>query len=268
MTDNTCMAPGCKSDIFVKKRGLCRPHYNRLMSYGDLNLSPVTMVCKWCEGPVERTGKVGPYPDYCAPICRIRAAYHRNRDAINTRLRDKNAEKLAYAVKECRNCSSSFNPTDSLAQSFCSEQCGRRYYKVNNPNPCAEDGCDRPHLAQGLCSMHYKRKARSEGRMKNDPWSDRRRANHHKRRALKRKLPADDIKPRDVYDRDNWICGICGDPVDKNIKWPDPMSPSLDHVKPLSKGGHHVWENVACSHLDCNVRKGDQFSFEADGMSA
>jgi 5-methylcytosine-specific restriction endonuclease McrA len=38
-------------------------------------------------------------------------------------------------------------------------------------------------------------------------------------------------------------------------KAPDPMSPSLDHILPLSKGGTHEPRNVQLAHLGCNVRK-------------
>src|SRR5699024_2990102 len=58
------------------------------------------------------------------------------------------------------------------------------------------------------------------------------------------------------FDRDGWICGICDDPVDRAMEYPDPMSVSLDHIIPLSKGGSHTPENVQCAHLDCNLRKG------------
>ena len=142
------------------------------------------------------------------------------------------------------------------------------YGQESKHKVCSIDDCDRPVRARGICHMHYKRQARAEGRYKNEPWDDRRRANHHKRRALKMKLPADDILPVDVYERDGWICGICDEPVDKNLKWPDPLSPSLDHVQPLSKGGHHVLSNVQLAHLECNVRKGDEFSLRVDEMSA
>ena len=64
---------------------------------------------------------------------------------------------------DCELCGTTFQPT-SKGKKFCSSSCRRRHYKVNNPNPCSELNCDRPHLAQGLCSMHYKRQARSEGR--------------------------------------------------------------------------------------------------------
>lgn len=102
--------------------------------------------------------------------------------------------------------------------------------------------------------------------MKPSIWDDRRRSNYHKRRALKRELPADNIRPFDVYERDEWTCGICSSPVDRNCKYPDPKSPSLDHILPLSKGGHHVMENVQLACLECNVQKGNRF--EVDEMSA
>ena len=76
-----------------------------------------------------------------------------------------------------------------------------------------------------------------------------------RRRAQKLALPAEKFRHEDVYERDGWICGLCGEPVDRELRYPDPMSPSLDHVIPLSRGGHHVLENVQLAHLTCNVRK-------------
>lgn len=52
------------------------------------------------------------------------------------------------------------------------------------------------------------------------------------------------------------VCGICGLPMDREVRWPDPMSKSIDHIIPLSKGGSHTQENLAWAHLGCNVRKG------------
>ena len=33
------------------------------------------------------------------------------------------------------------------------------------------------------------------------------------------------------------ICGICGKPVDFTKKYPHPMSPCIDHIIPVAKGG-------------------------------
>ncbi|MEZ0366797.1 HNH endonuclease [Mycobacterium sp. pUA109] len=67
------------------------------------------------------------------------------------------------------------------------------------------------------------------------------------------------ISRRKVYERDNWTCGVCGDPVDRALKYPDPMAASLDHIKPLSLGGPHLYSNVQCAHWQCNIEKSDRY---------
>jgi HNH endonuclease len=58
-----------------------------------------------------------------------------------------------------------------------------------------------------------------------------------------------------VYERDRWRCGLCKRRVNPRLRYPHPMSVSLDHVVPLSRGGGHTYANVQCSHLSCNVDK-------------
>ena len=54
-------------------------------------------------------------------------------------------------------------------------------------------------------------------------------------------------------------CAICGRPVDFSLKFPDPMSPTADHIIPISKGGHpSALENLQLTHLGCNLRKGEK----------
>lgn len=74
-----------------------------------------------------------------------------------------------------------------------------------------------------------------------------------KYRALKRGVTTEKIKRLDICRRDNWICGICHKKVDSRLKHPDPMSPSLDHIIPLSQGGTHSAENLQLTHLVCNL---------------
>ena len=55
------------------------------------------------------------------------------------------------------------------------------------------------------------------------------------------------------------ICGICGKPVDKSIKYPDPMSPTVDHIIPLSKNGDPCsLDNLQLAHRYCNRLKSDK----------
>lgn len=66
------------------------------------------------------------------------------------------------------------------------------------------------------------------------------------------------FEPREIYDRDSWICHICNQPIDPSTLWPDTRSASMDHVIPISCGGHHTRDNVKASHLGCNIRKGNR----------
>lgn len=50
-------------------------------------------------------------------------------------------------------------------------------------------------------------------------------------------------------------CSICAQPLDRANRWPDPQSPSLDHIIPLSRGGSHSQANLQWTHLVCNLRK-------------
>ena len=53
------------------------------------------------------------------------------------------------------------------------------------------------------------------------------------------------------------LCAICGQPVDKSLKSPDPMSASIDHIIPVFKGGHPSdLSNLQLSHRACNRAKG------------
>ena len=72
------------------------------------------------------------------------------------------------------------------------------------------------------------------------------------KRARKRSATIYPVKALDVFVRDKWVCGICHNRINKELKYPDPMSASLDHIVPLSKGGSHTYENVQVAHLSCN----------------
>ena len=55
------------------------------------------------------------------------------------------------------------------------------------------------------------------------------------------------------------ICGICGKPVDFSLKYPHPLSPTVDHIIPVAKGGHPTdISNLQLAHRCCNREKSDK----------
>jgi len=52
-----------------------------------------------------------------------------------------------------------------------------------------------------------------------------------------------------IFNRDQFTCQYCGER-------PGRTQLNLDHVIPRALGGRTSWENVVCSCVDCNRRKG------------
>ena len=52
------------------------------------------------------------------------------------------------------------------------------------------------------------------------------------------------------------VCAICGRPVNFDLKFPDPWSPTVDHIIPIAKGGNPAdIANMQLAHLQCNRLK-------------
>jgi 5-methylcytosine-specific restriction endonuclease McrA len=67
---------------------------------------------------------------------------------------------------------------------------------------------------------------------------------HYVRVPYRRDVP---LTRRAVLDRDGHACAYCGVRAD-----------TIDHVRPRSRGGQHVWTNVVAACARCNHRKGDR----------
>lgn len=72
------------------------------------------------------------------------------------------------------------------------------------------------------------------------------------------RLPKQTIRfnRRNIFARDGNHCQYCGKRFPTNEL-------SLDHVIPRSRGGETTWENIVCSCVRCNVRKGGRTPDEA-----
>ena len=88
-----------------------------------------------------------------------------------------------------------------------------------------------------------------------------------------RNRPDHDGKHRLAFERNRrrvllseTICGICGRPVDKSLRYPDPMAPCIDHIIPIDRGGHPSdIDNLQLAHWKCNRAKSNKLLKPKDG---
>lgn len=157
---------------------------------------------------------------------------------------------VAPPTRHCVACGASFEPRgDRPSNQFCSNDC----FRAGVRNRCANCGNEFSGSAkQKFCSR----------RCQHQVWL---RANAHRNReySQRRKARLRDAKvavvdPLAVFERDGWICRLCGLGVDFALTHPDLAAATVDHVIPLSRGGTHEMGNVQLAHFSCNSRKGNR----------
>lgn len=50
-------------------------------------------------------------------------------------------------------------------------------------------------------------------------------------------------------------CWLCHTTIDHTIRWPHPLSHSVDHIVPLARGGTNDPHNLTDAHLTCNTSR-------------
>lgn len=73
------------------------------------------------------------------------------------------------------------------------------------------------------------------------------------------RLPKKEVKftRHNIFERDKNTCQYCGNVFDRKDL-------NLDHVLPREKGGQTNWENIVCSCIPCNTRKGNRLPHDAN----
>lgn len=59
-----------------------------------------------------------------------------------------------------------------------------------------------------------------------------------------------------ILQKTSMVCALCGMPFDKTLKYPHPLSISIDHIIPVALGGRSTLDNLQATHLVCNKEKG------------
>lgn len=242
---NTCKVEECGLDAYGQ--GYCQKHYQRVRHHGTPDLLPqgrkvcVIEGCSkfrvgrgWCEKHYTRWQRYGD-PEYrlAGEVVDGRRICPRcGEDCLLS-------EFYTYSAVYCRRC--------SRARQREYQSQNRRLAPRKNLTcfTCRKDflGTKRNRT---YCSRECLEKGRHERNYPN---------------VLKRQLRFSVAKKEhfqriDIFERDNWTCGICNEQIDRSRKRPDPLSPSIDHIIPLSRGGDHTRENVQAAHLGCNMSKG------------
>jgi 5-methylcytosine-specific restriction endonuclease McrA len=72
------------------------------------------------------------------------------------------------------------------------------------------------------------------------------------------RYPTKEVKftRHNIFERDKNTCQYCGGAFDRKDL-------NLDHVIPRDRGGPTIWENIVCSCVQCNTRKGNRTPGEA-----
>jgi len=81
-------------------------------------------------------------------------------------------------------------------------------------------------------------------------WTELTRAYGGRRRAHKAATQTEPVDLAQILERDGMICHICSGVIESMTDL------HFDHVRPLSKGGPHIAENIRPSHAQCNMHKG------------
>lgn len=246
-----CSIDGC--DRRTRKRGLCGTHYNQqwYASRGPCSIEGCEKTAthrEWCGAHYYHWKRHG------TPTPRMRGQIVDGKRICPTCEIDKpldeyahdSAEKAAY----CRPCVTERarqrrgTDSESLQPRADRRPEGARTWVAS----CECCGADfeanrrRSRYCSPKCSREHKNTAN---------W-----VHLNNRRMRQRKALVESFDRLEIFERDDWVCQLCEEPIDQNCAWPDPMSASLDHVIPLARGGEHSRANAQAAHLRCNVQKG------------
>ena len=87
-------------------------------------------------------------------------------------------------------------------------------------------------------------------------WNDRTTRNKRYNHLREQGLFDNTVTLNHVYEKWNGTCAFCQKHLTFDCSFISDDYPSIDHIKPLSKGGTHTWDNVQLLCRRCNILKG------------
>jgi hypothetical protein len=208
---------------------------------------PEILICLSCGISMVYAG-IGRKKLYCSTKCK-------NKYDVKRRIEKGNYYKEKTSVR-CESCNTDFL-TAFEQQRFCSLSCRKQkksiyqssvyFYKCDD---CEIDFTTSRHLS----GMSAKPPVRCKACQ-----LERTRVRDRKKTVARQgALSSPRISVEIIAKRDSYICHLCNQLVDMDIKRTDKLGATIDHVLPISKGGLDTMENVALAHWICNIRKGNK----------
>lgn len=255
-----CKIEGCTNK--ARTKGFCSKHYSRLLNNGDANYKTKTELNEGkpcnvedCAEPIHAKGLC--YKHY-RRLCK-------HKDPLIAHPHRVKSEKNAA----CYQCGKPI-PKEFFSIRFCSHRCLHRWNnKKSDERVCIvcgkefqwEDGRETCSDECRKERAYQKRKQwNSEQSATNPNYQRLRTGAQRRRRSLILNTQIEQFKDIDIYEKDDWMCGLCGERVNEKLKYPNKMSATIDHIIPLSIGGTHEIRNVQLAHLHCNKCKGNRIA--------
>lgn len=174
-----------------------------------------------CEKPVRSR-----FAEYCE------AHYYRLRRAAKA--------GLTPLRRDCMQCGGALSRNQSK---FCSGNCQNRHArKTPHTRSCRVCSKTFPTWERAAVCSPECRKALQ-------------RSNEHRRRAKIRGGERETFSALEIFERDKWVCQLCGKKTNRKVHARHNDAPSLDHITPIKHGGGHTRANTQCTHLMCNFIK-------------
>ena len=243
---SACRVDGCPKPAGVPgtAKGYCSGHYQRLKKYGDplgCHVPTVGTPCTvdGCEHPIKARGWCGAHL----------SAWQRHGDPLYRR-----RGEVVNGCRICPECGED-KPLDqwSANRTYCRPCAAKRMRNRRQADPVAAARARRRQYETDPERHRERRRRWREANPERARAESRR--NTQLRRAALLGVDAEVFDDIEIFERDDWLCGICGTAIAPERTYPDPHSVSLDHVLPLARGGAHTRSNVQAAHLQCNLRK-------------
>ena len=235
-----CSIVGCGRRLDC--RGLCGTHYKNWRATGRPERP-----CPGCGADMVLLRASGAYcSDACRPACRIewcenvttgkREVCKAHYSAILKRGRDPRYGLQKH--KYCIACGATDWPDNGLRR-YCSRACAALWLRSGG-SVASEVEC----VSCGALTPVFGLRAERGRKVRSD-----------RTRCFECARERNALSVLELRDRDGGDCSICGAEVDFAKVFPDPGSPSVDHIVPLARGGLNVAENLALACLGCNRAK-------------